>query len=347
MTTSPGPEIPREREPLDAARNDDREQFDVVVEHHRRELRAHCYRMLGSYTDAEDALQEALLYAWRGLAQFGGRSSVRTWLYRITTNTCLRMIERRPRRILPADYMPPSQVRDGLADPITEPIWLEPYPDDTELGDATTGPEAHYEQRESVELAFVAALLHLPARQRAVLILRDVLGYSARETADLLDTTPVSVDSLLQRAHKTVDTRLPRSSQQQTLRRLGDKKLNEIVTRYVTAWQRHDIETVVSMLTEQAKLEMPPMPSWYTGRDQITEWLHRYALSDDKQWQLTPAAANGQPTLAGYLWDGRHREYTPYCLYVLTLQTHQIQAITAFVTPAIFPHFNLPESIAA
>ena len=196
----------KEDELLQAARAGDEDAFRRLVDAHRGELHAHCYRMLGSVHDAEDALQDALLHAWRGLPRFAGRSSLRTWLYRITTNACLDAIARRPKRVLPMDYGSPSDPHPGPYAPIVESVWIEPYADDgVDAGDGSTGPEARYEQRESVELAFVAALQHLPARQRAVLILRDVLGFSARETAAALETTPVSVDSALQRAHRTVD----------------------------------------------------------------------------------------------------------------------------------------------
>src|SRR4051812_44034909 len=205
----------RELELLQAAQGGDQEAFAMVVEPYRRELLAHCYRMLGSYADAEDALQETLLRAWRALSRFERRSSLRAWLYRIATNRSLTAIERRPKRVLPADYAAAADPHDGPADPFDEPIWLEPYPDLELSLRPPTGPEARYEQREAVEPGFIAALQTLPARQRAVLILRDVLGFSARETAGVLETTPVSIDSALQRAHKTVDDRLPSHSQQQ------------------------------------------------------------------------------------------------------------------------------------
>jgi RNA polymerase sigma-70 factor, ECF subfamily len=335
-----------EAELLSAARNDDREAFGRLVEPYRRELHAHCYRMLGSHADAEDALQEALLRAWRGLPRFEQRSSLRSWLYRIATNACLRAIERRPKRILPSDYAPAADPHDGLANPVNEPVWLEPYPD-ANLGlEGPAGPDARYEQREAVELAFIAALQHLPARQRAVLILRDVLGFSARETGEVLQTTPISVDSALQRAHKTVDERLPSQTQQQTLRQLGDNELSKLVGRFVAAWERNDIEAVVSMLAEDARITMPPLPSWYSGRDQVAAFLRAYALSDIKRWQLIPTMANGQPALAGYLWDGQTEAFIPYCLYVLTFREGEIAEITAFVTPEIMLRFGLPESIA-
>jgi len=193
---------------LDAARRQDEAAFARVVAPHRAGLQAHCYRMLGSAADAEDALQEALLRAWRGLPGFEGRSSLRAWLYRIATNVCLKLIERRPRRVLPADHGPPAEPRERPGEPIAEPVWLEPYPDDA-VADGRASPEARYEQRESVELAFVAALQHLPDRQRAVLLLRDVLGFSPAEIADALDASPAAIYSALQRAHKAVDERLP------------------------------------------------------------------------------------------------------------------------------------------
>src|SRR6202030_23556 len=193
-----------------------------------------------------------------------GRSSLRSWLYQIATNSCLRLIERRPRRVLPIDYGPPADAHDEPAAPLVESVWIEPYPD-AAVVDGYAAPEARYEQRESVELAFVAALQHLPARQRAVLILRDVLGFSGAEVAETLETTPTAVYSALQRAHKTVDEQLPRQSQQETLRALGDARVREVVERYTDAWERGDVDAIVAMLTEDAVLAMPPRPSWYRG----------------------------------------------------------------------------------
>src|SRR5213076_877172 len=262
---------------LAAARGGDGQAYARLVEPHRSELHAHCYRMLGSLHDAEDALQEALLRAWRGLPRFEGRSSLRSWLYTIATNTCLSAIERRPKRVLPIDYGPATDPHVAPGEPIVESVWLEPYPDETlGLEDGYAAPEASYEQREGVELAFVAALQHLPANQRAVLVLRDVLGFSARETAQVLETTPVSVDSALQRAHKTVDERLPSQSQQQVLRLIGDDALSELVERFVAAWEQDDVDAVVSMLAEDARLVMPPLPTWISGRDQVAAFLRAY-----------------------------------------------------------------------
>src|SRR6185436_1735633 len=206
------------------------EDFRLLVEGHRRELHAHCYRMLGSLHDAEDALQETLLRAWRGLPAFGGRAPLRAWLYRIATNACLDAISRRSRRVLPIDYGPSSTPSSGNGEPLLESVWIEPYPDEAVgLPDGYAAPEARYEQREAVELAFIASLQHLPATQRAVLILRDVLGFSAREVADTLETTVVSVNSALQRARRSVEERLPERSQQATLQSLGDDQMRKLV----------------------------------------------------------------------------------------------------------------------
>jgi RNA polymerase sigma-70 factor, ECF subfamily len=336
---------PSESELLDAAASGDRDAFGRLVEAYRRELHAHCYRMLGSYADAEDALQETMLRAWRGLPGFEGRSSLRSWVYRIATNACLRAIERRPKRVLPIDYAPAADPHDGLADPVSEPVWLEPYPDTQLAVEGPTGPDARYEQREAVELAFIAALQHLPARQRAVLILRDVLGFTARETAAVLETTPVSVYSAVQRARNAVDERLPSRTQQEALRRLGDDELSELVERFVTAWERNDVDAVVSMLAEDARMTMPPIPSWYSGRERVAAFLRGYSLAEIKRWRLLPTSANGQPALAGYLWDEQTEAFTPYCLYVLTLHEGRIDEITAFVSPDTFQRFGLPESI--
>src|SRR6058998_3247749 len=247
MTANPDPAttarsagIPRERERLQAARDGDRDAFRRLVEPYRRELQAHCYRVLGSYADAEDALQETLLRAWRALPRFEERSSLRSWLYRIATNACLRATERRPKRVLPIDYAPAADPHDGPGEPLVESVWVEPYPDETlGLEDGFAAPEARYERRESVELAFVAALQNLPPNQRAVLILREVLGFSAREVADTLETTTASVNSALQRARAAVDERVPERSQQATLRALGDDELRDLVSRYVDAWERN------------------------------------------------------------------------------------------------------------
>ncbi|MGH2951955.1 MAG: sigma-70 family RNA polymerase sigma factor, partial [Solirubrobacterales bacterium] len=303
MSTSPTTSDAQQQELLERARDGDEGAFGRLVESHRGELHAHCYRMLGSVHDAEDALQEALLRVWRGLARFEGRSSLRSWLYKIATNTCLDAIQKRPKRVLPIDYGPATDPHDGPGEPVVESVWLEPYPDETlGLEDGFAAPEARYEQRESVELAFVAALQHLPANQRVALILREVLGFSAKETAESLDTTVAAVNSALQRARKTVEERLPEQSQQATLRSLGDDGVREVVESYVDAWDRGDIDAVVGMLTEDATFAMPPLRSWYGGRD-LPDFLRVGPLSGEWRWRHVGVRASGQPALAFYSWD--------------------------------------------
>jgi RNA polymerase sigma-70 factor, ECF subfamily len=332
MSTTPTASTAHEQELLEAARAGDEIAYGRLVESYRSELQAHCYRMLGSVHDAEDALQDALLRAWRGLAKFEGRSSLRSWLYRIATNTCLDVIARRPKRVLPIDYGPPADPHDGPGEPLVESAWVEPYPDER-LGveDGYAAPEARYEQRESVELAFIAALQHLPANQRAVLILREVLGFSAKEVAGTLETTTASVNSALQRARKAVDERLPEESQQATLRSLGDDGVREVVEGYVEAWDRGDIDGVVAMLTEDASFAMPPARSWYRGSEALTAFLGVGPLSGEWRWRHTPVSASGQPALAFYSWDEAQGTYLPFALNVLSIRDRRISDVIAFI----------------
>ncbi|MGH2948229.1 MAG: sigma-70 family RNA polymerase sigma factor [Solirubrobacteraceae bacterium] len=322
--------------------------YHGLVEPYRAELLAHCYRMLGSAQDAEDALQDALTNAWRALPRFEGRSSLRSWLYRIATNACLKLIERRPKRVLPIDYGPAADPHAAPAEPLTESVWVEPYPD-ARLGlqAGVAGPEARYEQRESVELAFIAALQHLPPRQRAVLILRDVLGFSAGEVADTLDTTPTSVYSTLQRAHRAIDERVPDQSQQAALAALGDERLREIVDRYVHAWETGDVDAVVALLAEDATITMPPRPTWYRGRDAVADFLGDFPLASGNRSLLVPVGANGQLAFGHYFWDPENRTYVPHGVNLLTLRDTRIADITTFLTPEVFERFELPERVRA
>jgi RNA polymerase sigma-70 factor, ECF subfamily len=332
MTSQATGSTPRERELLEAAREGDEGAFERLVDPYRGELHAHCYRMLGSVHDAEDALQESLLRAWRGLAGFEGRSSLRSWLYRIATNASLTMIEKRPKRVLPIDYGPAADPHEGPGEPLVESVWVEPYADDRfGLEDGLAGPEARYEQREGVELAFVAALQNLPANQRAVLILREVLGFSAKEAAETLDTTTASVNSALQRARAAVEERTGDQSQQETARALGDDALREIVDDYVEAWQRADVDAVVEMLTEDAAFSMPPLRTWFSGRGEIATFLAGWPLSGRWRWHPVYVRANGQPALAFYSWDPDEEAYMPFALNVLTLRGQKISDVTAFI----------------
>src|SRR5436305_2240081 len=338
MSTPPTSPPTAPRALLDAARRGDENAYRDLVEPHRSELHAHCYRMLGSLHDAEDALQEALLRAWRGLPKFEGRSSLRSWLYTIATNTCLNSIERRPKRVLPVDYGPASDPHGGPGEPVVESVFVEPYPDEL-LGveDGFASPDASYERRESVELAFVAALQNLPPNQRAALILREVLGFSAKEAAAILDTSTQSVNSALQRARKTVDERLPDPSQQATQRALGDDGVRELVDSYVDAWNRDDVDAVVAMLTEDASFAMPPLRSWFGPRDAIATFLAGWPLSGQWDWRQVRTRANGQPALAFYTWDPGAEAYMPFALNVLTLRGERICDVPAFVTRSIEP----------
>jgi RNA polymerase sigma-70 factor, ECF subfamily len=335
----------QEQELLDAARSGDEGAFSRIAEGHRTQLLAHCYRMLGSMDDAEDMLQETLLRAWRGLPRFAGRSSLRTWLYRIATNACLDAIARRPKRMLPVDYGPEIGADDDVGAPLTESVWLEPFPDETlVLPHGYAAPEARYEQHEAVELAFIAALQHLPATQRAVLLLREVLGFSAREVAESLETTVPSVNSALQRARKSVEERLPERSQQKTLRSLGDERIRELVDAYVDAWRRHDVDALRALLAEDAVFSMPPWASWWRGRDTIAG----FAKPSDEcigETLPTPFRANGQVAVAGYQLDEATGRFKAVAIDVLTLDGSLIKEITAFILPEAFARFGLPPEL--
>src|SRR6185295_6559074 len=303
MTSPSTQATAQERDLLEAARGGDQAAYGRLVEPYRGELHGHCYRMLGSVHDAEDALQDALLRAWRGLTRFEGRSSLRSWLYKITTNACLDAIARRPERTLPVDFGPAADPHAGPGEPLAESALMEPYPDE-QLGleDGLAAPDAQYELRESVELAFVAAVQHLPANQRATLIMREVLGFSAQDAAESLETTVASVNSALQRARKTVDERLPERSQQATLRALGDKRVSEIVERYMDAMGRGDVKAVVGMLADDAAWSMPPLGSWFRGHDALRVFLQKEPLSGEWRWRHLPATASGQPAVGCYTW---------------------------------------------
>jgi RNA polymerase sigma-70 factor (ECF subfamily) len=315
---------------LAAAREGDREAFDRLVGPFRDELCAHCYRMLGSAHDAEDVVQETLDRAWRGLGRFEDRGSVRPWLYKIATNRALTLIERRGRRELPADLRTATEV-----------AWLEPYPDRLMGWTAELSPEARVVARESVELAFVAALQHLTAVQRAVLLLRDVLGYAAGEVAGLLDTSVAAVNSALQRARKALAGSLPERTQQRTLGELGEEGRRELAQRYARAWEAGDVEAIVNMLTEDAKYSMPPLTAWYAGRDGI-----RAFLADGpsrSRWRFVPVGANGQLAFGTYRWDEERGGYVPAGLDVLVVRGGRVAEVVSFLD-ADFAEFGLPDS---
>ena len=329
---------------LEAARGGNEVAFRRLVEPHRAVLYAHCYRMLGAVHDAEDALQETLLRTWRGLAGFRNDAPLRPWLFRIATNACLDAAARRRPRVLAVAGRPAARAEDRPGAPLVESTWLEPYPDDVyELRDGEPDPGARYEQRESVELAFVAALQHLPGRQRAVLILRDVLGYSAREVADSLATTTAAVNSALQRARTTIERELPERSQQQGRRSLGDARVRELVDNYIAAWERNDVEAIRSLLVEDAVFAMPPFAEWWQGRDAVIAIM---AAAGPIKLRHLLARANAQPAVAWYVWHPEHESYDASALEVITVGAAGIEQITAFVNPGLFPAFGLPRRLA-
>jgi RNA polymerase sigma-70 factor (TIGR02960 family) len=329
---------------LAKARGGDAAAFERLASRYRRELFAHCYRMLGSVQDAEDALQESLLGAWRGLGSFEGRSSLRAWLYRITTNACLRLISRRPRRVLSPDHGPPRKDTDDLGEPVTGPVWVEPWPDDEPpaAGD-DTDPAARYLQRESVELAFIAALQHLPGTQRAVLILREVMEFSAAEVAAILDTTPASVNSALQRARKTADERIPSPSQHSELAALGHEGQRELVDAFVTAWERADLPALLDLLAEDAQFTMPPLPAWFRGRDDVGRFFADRVFATP--WRLVPLRPNGQIGFACYSLQPGADRFRLGAINALSLRGGRIVAISGFLDPDLHRFFGVPAEL--
>lgn len=325
---------------LTAARAGDQRAFGQLVEPYRRELQVHCYRLLGSLQDAEDLTQETFLRAWRRLDQFEGRASLRVWLYKIATHACLDALDRRPRRSLPPRLYPASDPNLPFAPPVLEPIWLEPLPDEW-LSDATTAPEARYARHEGVTLAFMVALQTLPPRQRAVLILRDVLDWRANEVADLLDMTVAAVNSALLRARDTLKKKYHRSGGLENKQLPTTDNLRGQLERYVRAWEAADVATLVAMLKEDATFTMPPLPSWFGGRAAL-EIIFRTRVFGDllgAGWRLMPSHANTQPTFIILRYDD-NGVAQPFGLQVLTLEGEQIADITTFLDPRLLARFG-------
>lgn len=325
------------------ARAGDQDAFRALTDPYRHELHVHCYRIVGSTQDAEDLVQETLLAAWRGLERFGERASVRTWLYRIATNQCLdalRASARRPRSVAPVTGLPePSH--------IGEPVWLQPYPDAllAGLADEAPGPEARYEAKESISLAFVMGLQRLPPHQRAVLVLRDVLSFQAAEVATMLETTEPAVNSLLRRARGALESR--RATGGRGRAPLPSSRAErEVVGRFAEAVEAGDVETVVALLTDDAWLRMPPEPYEYQGAAAIGRFLHDREAHRGVPWRLVPTRANGQPAFGCYLPCAHTGIARANGLLVLTLSGTDIAEITWFADNSVFPHFGLPRTIA-
>lgn len=310
---------------VDLARAGDEEAFRLLMEPYERELQVHCYRMLGSAQDAEDAMQEALLAAWQGLGGFEGRSSVRTWLYRIATTRCLNARRSASRRqpIAPPGLQPPEPTR------LREATWLEPFPDDLleGLADAAPGPEARYEAREAISLAFIIAVHRLPPRQRAVLLLRDVLGFAASEAAQVLGSTEESVTSALKRARATLRQELPAKAEPPP--QPGSPAEKQLIERLTHAYETGDIDAIVALFTDDAWLSMPPFPLQYQGRELIGRFLAEIAFRDRRTYRLVPTRANGQLALGAYLHDAP-ADAQANGLLVLTLSGDRISAMTRF-----------------
>jgi RNA polymerase sigma-70 factor (TIGR02960 family) len=327
---------------LGRARAGDEKAFQELVEPYRAELQLHCYRILGSLQDAEDQLQETLLAAWRGLEGFEGRASFRNWLYRIATNRCLNALRARSRRPQEASRMvdPPEPTRR------VEPTWLEPYPDFLleGLADTAPGPDARYETRESVGLAFVAALQHLPPRQRAALVLRDVIGFRSAEVAEMLESSEASVKAALQRARATLDDRMPAGGRDQAPLPESARE-RELIGRFVAAVERGDYDDLVSMLTDDAWVTMPPEPYEYQGREAIARFLKDRQVRRGASLRLVPIRANGQPAFACYLPDAHAAIARAYGMMVLTLEGDHISAITWFAERSLVAHFGLPRTL--
>ncbi len=326
-----------QRRILRLARDGDETAFRALVEPYRRELHVHCYRMLGSVDDAEDLVQETLMNAWRGLSRFEGRSSLRRWLYRIATNACVSALRRE--RVRAPDIMgaepPAGEPPEGM--PVDEPVWLEPYPD-AMLADDAAEPAARYGGREAIQLAFITALQRLPARQRAVLVLRDVLAFRASEVAEMLETTEAAVTSALQRARAAVDS---------TVERLPDSpREREIAARFADAFEAGDIPAIVALLSDDALLTMPPELYQFSGAAAIGRFFATVPAGGRlDRLRLVHTRANAQPALAAYLRDSADGRLHAYGIMVLTIDGDRIVAITGFPDRSVFRHFGLPRTL--
>ncbi|MGH2919695.1 MAG: sigma-70 family RNA polymerase sigma factor [Solirubrobacteraceae bacterium] len=326
----------------------DESAFAALVERHRGELQVHCYRMLGSLEDSEDLVQETFLRAWRKRASFSfeGRSSLRAWLYRIATNACLDVLRGRPRRVLPPQVAAAADPSVAPAPPADLP-WLEPYPDRLleSIAPREDEPGAVVVARETIELAFLAAIAHLPPRQRAVLMLRDVLGWSAKDTAAMLDGSVAAVNSALQRARATLQDRLPERRTEWARSSGPSDEQRELLRRYLDAHERADAEALAELLREDARLTMPPHPTWYAGRDAIMTAMQPGFDPAFGRLRSVVTGANMQPAVAHYLRAPGEAEYRPLALDVLRIEGGRVAEITSFVLPELFADFGLAPTL--
>jgi RNA polymerase sigma-70 factor (TIGR02960 family) len=329
---------------LARAQRGDEGAFAELTAPYRRELQLHCYRILGSFQDAEDLLQETLLAAWRGLERFEGRSSLRAWLYTIATNRCLNLLRDGRRRPQPVA----AGAGAGASENFSEISWLEPYPDRLleSVVDVDPGPEARYEAKEAVALAFVSGLQHLPPRQRAVLVLRDVLGFHADEVAEMLGSSPASVTSALQRARGSLQTRGDLAARRDSLSLSGSSAERELVTRFADAFLNDDVEGVLALLTDDAVISMPPEPLWRQGRDDIGQFLYDRSVHRFADWRFVETRANGQPALAYYLRAEGEGEYVRSGLFVIGVAEGGIASITRFPESPWLAEFDVPDRVS-
>ena len=326
------------------ARAGDADAFRELIGPHRRELQVHCYRILGSVQDAEDALQETLLAAWQGIGGFEERASIRTWLYQVATSRCLNALRTASRR--PQMNWPPSGLDLPEPSRLGEVSWLEPYPDVLleGLADDTPGPEARYEATEAISLAFVTALQLLPPRQRAVLILRDVLGFRASEAASILETTEEAVTSALKRARATLQRQLPAAAGQEPPPPPDSAAERELIARLTRAYDAGDVDGIVALLADDVQLRMPPVPLEYQGRELAARFLTVVAFRQGRTYRLVASRANGQPAFGSYVRDPLTGVAHANGLLVLTLAGERISAITRFDN-SVLPRFGLPRTL--
>jgi RNA polymerase sigma-70 factor, ECF subfamily len=324
-----------------AARSGDAAAFSALAERHRAELQVHAYRMLGSLEDAQDAVQDALLRAWRSRETYDGRSTFRAWLYRITTNACLRILERRPRRLVPYEVGPAADV-GARPQPPSDLPWLQPYPD--RLIDESPEPDAAVVTRETIELAFLAAIQHLPPRQRAVLILRDALDWPADDTAAVLEMSVAAVNSALQRARATMQERLPAARLEWEAAAEAEDAERSLLQEYVEAFERHDDRRLVALLREDVRLAMPPHATWYVGRTAVAAFLAGVAFRPGSEsHRFVPTRANRQPAFGVY--RGHGADATPFAINVVEIESGAVAGMHFFKYPELFPAFGLPSTL--
>jgi RNA polymerase sigma-70 factor (ECF subfamily) len=319
------------------------QQFEQAIEPYRGELRAHCYRMLGSIHEAEETVQEVFLRAWSERQNYTARGALRAWLYKIATNLCIDSLRRKPRRLLPITRQAASTLAEPIPPSVLEPVWLEPYPAEIAAPNESS-PEAHYARSENIRLAFIALLHLLPPFQRAVLILRDVLGWSAMEAAQALGQSIPAVKSALYRARLTLAKSRPALQLETMPEQLAEQGLNGLLERYVQAWENADVQGLVDLLSDRATFSMPPIPSWYRGQAEIGGLVGRtvFAGQGRGRWRLLPTEANAQPGFGLYRLNEAGSAYEPYGIQVITFAGGQIADITTFRDPSLLEIFGLP-----